>query len=522
MLGSLLALVVVIVITLGIGIAAIIYGPSIIDKLDKLTNNNNQTNQTITNTNIITPNQTILIPNQTNGNFSDFKMNVTKIVSFQNGTYLVTVQDPISKSRDKNYQDNIIKIIKKQSGQFSNICTIVITTKDNAEPRLIYEKHNSIACKPPVIPPVVNETTPPVINNTVDNDTIPNPIPNKSPVIEVTTPISVETNKTVNIQAKVSDPDGIVTQIIWNEESETDSNFTSNGGNLTFTPIVAGAYIFSVEAIDNNGSSTLKSVTVNAVLSAPIPIPVPTPQPTSNQTLKVIMTGDIENSPAGIAVFNQIKVQNPDNVIILGDLGYQSNLAWFKSTYGTLGNKINCVIGNHESSNEDGSASLQAEATAYCADSYYIKKNHVLFLGFNTNGNLNTQLGSAQQLVMNPDFMNGIKSVHIMSHKDCAAPPNSHHTVESKVLTFCNSLKAKIPTNVKVYFDQAHNHVMSASVDGTYKQIGAGGKSHYTCGVSAAFPFCDNVHFGFLEYIIKPDGTTTSSFMDYNGKVIQK
>jgi hypothetical protein len=115
--------------------------------------------------------------------------------------------------------------------------------------------------------------------------------------------------------------------------------------------------------------------------------------------------------------------------------------------------------------------------------------------------------------------MSGVKTVHIMTHKPCAVPPNSHHPVEIK--SFCDAIKSKIPNGLQVFFDSGHNHVMSQSSDGTYKQSGAGGKSHYSCGTNTEFPFCNDSSYGYLQYIIKPDGTTTSSFLDYNG-VIKK
>ena len=417
-----LTLVVTIAVTLGVGAAAIIYGPAIIKSI----------NETPVNTN-----ETFL------GNTSSFQGNITNITSFDNGTYVVVVQAPVSAEKDKQYQDNIIAALKKKAGQFSNICTITITTKDNANPQLVYSKPNSIACQHlpptpvPTPPPIVNETppipvpppiVPPIINNTKDNNTIPNP-------------------------------------------------------------------------------------------PTPVPVPPTPPIPEGNKTLKVILTGDIGTNTDSMNVFNAIKAKNPDNVVILGDLGYGSDLSWFKKTYGSLGNKVSCVLGNHESENEDGTAKLQTEAAAYCTNSYYFKKNHVLFLGFNTNGDLSKQGNEAVKLLTNPSFMTGIKSVHIMSHKPCAVAPNAHHPLEIK--GFCDFIKSNIPTGVKQYYDQAHNHVMSSSADGTYKTIGAGGKSHYTCGVSAAFPFCDNGHFGYLQYDIKPDGTTTSAFYDYKGSIVK-
>ncbi len=393
---------------------------------------------------------------------------------------------------------------------------------------------------------------PPVVNNTPPvNDTIPPvPVANKPPTVNVTTPVNCPVNTDCVLTAQIDDPDGNITQAIWNIESEQQVDFTSSIDyattpdtyTATFKPAVNETYVFSIEAQDNNGSSVLKSITVNpkvaplpshcepdehlvdniCIPNTPEPTPTPTPTPTpvpepTATNMKVILVGDIEDSTAGNAVFNQIKVQNPTNVLVLGDLGYESNLAWFKSTYGTFGNKVNCVLGNHDAANEDGSSSIEKEALQYCANSYYIKKNHVLFLAFNTNGDLTKQATDAGKLLTNTDFMNGVKSVHIVSHKPCAVPPNAHHPVEIK--TFCDAVKAKIPSTIKVYYDQAHNHIYSRSVDGTYKQIGTGGKSHYTCGISADFPICLNQYYGFGEYIIKPDGTTTFEFKDYNGVV---
>jgi len=250
----------------------------------------------------------------------------------------------------------------------------------------------------------------------------------------------------------------------------------------------------------------------------PQPIPVP-PPPVQNKTLKFIAVGDVENSKEGLAVFNQIKTRNADIVAVLGDLGYQSDLKWFKSTYGTLGNKVICVQGNHEAANEDGSTSLQTETLKYCGESFYVKKlGTVVFFGINTNGDLVKQLAGVKTLVTNTDFMNGIKSVHVLSHKPCAVPPNAHHPVEAKVKAFCDGVKASVPSTIKVYYDQAHNHVLSSSADGTYKTSGAGGKSHYTCPTTVTSAWwCNSVKYGFLEYVITPDGTTTSQFIDANG-----
>jgi len=336
----------------------------------------------------------------------------------------------------------------------------IIPTRDDTQDPLINgtiinynNKTFSILIRPSDSNLTVPVTPPPVINNTVDNDTVPNPIP------------------------------------------------------IPIPPII------------NDTQPPVINETQPPVVNETPPIPEP-----SGTDKKVIIVGDVDDSTGGKAVFNTIKSKNADAVVVAGDLGYDSTLSWFKSTYGTL--KMVCVPGNHEDDAEDGSAALEKETLAYCSNPFYFKLNGVLFLGINTNGNIDVELGQAQQLVMNPKFMAGVKEVHLLTHKPCATPPNSHHPANEDeaakdVVTLCNSLKAKIPTGVKFVSDSAHNHVLSTSADGMYKTSGAGGRNHYECGTSTAFPWCDNTHYGYLEYIIKPDGTSSYHFYDSTGKVLR-
>ena len=396
---------------------------------------------------------------------------------------------------------------------------------------------------------------------------------NKPPVVSIQPISNVTVNQTVLINATISDPDGTITTTIWDQKTGPKSNFTQVGEDIYFTPLFNGSYLFTVEAQDNDNAITQTGYLIN-VQSAPVPEPIPVPpkptctseqvynattnkcdpkpvpvppKPTCNADqvynattnkcdpkpivtpppapvegdMKIAVVGDVDSTTAGTATYNQIKAQNPTNVFVLGDLGYDDNLSWFKKTYGLFGNKVNCVLGNHESSKEDGSTSIEAEALQYCKNNFYIKQNHVLFLFFNTNGDLAKQTAASNVLTSNTQFMTGITSLHIVSHKPCAVPPNAHHPVEPTIKTFCDAVKSKIPATVKVYYDQAHNHVMSQSKDGLYKQIGSGGRSHYTCGTNTDFPWCNNVNYGFLQYTIKPDGTTTWQWIDYNGRVLK-
>lgn len=228
----------------------------------------------------------------------------------------------------------------------------------------------------------------------------------------------------------------------------------------------------------------------------PPPVPPPVPTPTGNVS-KVCIVGDLDGS----TVPNMMKDCNYK--IGLGDLGYKDTLSYFKGL-----NFDKCLIGNHEAANEDGSTSLEKETLAYCGDSWYIKTGQAtIIFGFNTNGNLDNQLNAAKQVPIS-----GIKTVIVLSHKPCYTSPNSHHPVEVK--SFCESLAKAIPAGIKVIYIGAHNHQMASTVDGTKFISGAGGRSHYDCGTSAEWTFCNNKDWGFLELTISnTDGATAAKFI---------
>jgi hypothetical protein len=97
--------------------------------------------------------------------------------------------------------------------------------------------------------------------------TASSPLPeNKPPVIVVTSPIRGEINQTVTISASISDADGNITSIIWNQEDEfppVNMNISLDKQSMSFIPKQNVTYVFSIEAVDNNGSTTLKSALVN-------------------------------------------------------------------------------------------------------------------------------------------------------------------------------------------------------------------------------------------------------------------
>lgn len=89
---------------------------------------------------------------------------------------------------------------------------------------------------------------------------------NEPPMINVVSPIEGEINQTVIINASISDPDGNITSIIWNQEDDAGTvkmNISQDRQSMAFIPTQNVTNIFSIEGIDNNGSATLESVQVN-------------------------------------------------------------------------------------------------------------------------------------------------------------------------------------------------------------------------------------------------------------------
>ena len=89
---------------------------------------------------------------------------------------------------------------------------------------------------------------------------------NKPPVILVSSPIKGEINQPVTINASISDPVGNITSIIWNQEDEfppVNMNISLDKQSMSFIPKQNVTYVFSIEAVNNNGSTTLKSAQVN-------------------------------------------------------------------------------------------------------------------------------------------------------------------------------------------------------------------------------------------------------------------
>ena len=85
-----------------------------------------------------------------------------------------------------------------------------------------------------------------------------------------------------------------------------------------------------------------------------------------------------------------------------------------------------------------------------------------------------------------------------------------------------DKINAAVPNGVVERYIAGHNHFMAKGVIGMDQHFisGAGGRSHYNCDTNSQWKFCNDTSYGFLEIVIKPDGTVIDKFYDYNGKVL--
>jgi hypothetical protein len=397
-----------------------------------------------------------------------------------------------SKSKEKKLDSKAEKVIERNidkyvKGHHNQYCLITGTTKKTNESHTLFDN----ACVPVIPPP-------------------PPPPTNLPPIAKITaSQLIANVSDVIQLSAnESSDPDGSIASYVWigsnfSNYNETTTQFSfPNQSKVTVQLIV----------LDNNGSKATATVDIVKWTSTP-----PEPEPTNVTSTKIDFTGDV----SGSAVLDQIVKQEPDLVVVAGDLGYKSTLAWFKDAYeGALGEELRCVIGNHEAE-EDGSAALEKEALAYCGDHWYVKtaNSTTLLIGFNSNGDAKGEISFIKSVTGDPEIMNGVKNVFLFSHKNGNVPPNSHHGAE--VADIYNAVSDI--QGVTVYQVNAHNHVLASAPSENWFISGAGGKSHYACGVGGVWTFCNNKVYGFLEFEINnSNGTVVDNFYDTAGNLIKQ
>lgn len=427
-----------------------------------------------------------------------------------------------------NYKKEITKDLGKffDEKKWKDACEVIATKENNGDP-------------------TETET---VFKNEGDEQCGPQEPKNEPPIIGDIPDRTAEINDTVNIEVLITDVDGNITSVDWTQKSGPKVDFNSTNSSLSFIPLENATYKFTVIAADNDGATAEEEAKV-IVGTEPVkdsdndgvpdesdncpndPNPdqadadgdgkgdvCDTVDPPKNKTT-IAFTGDV----VGTEVRNAIQDYNPDKVIVAGDLGYKDTLSWFKSNYANVfGDKLECVIGNHEAANEDGSSSLETETRNLCGEQWIVKIGGTAVVGFNSNGNIANQLNVAKGY-----DLSDVNNVFILSHKPCEVFPNAHHDAESKVKAFCDGLLSSL-TGKDVFLVSAHNHNLAETDFGAifgYDQAfvsGAGGRSHYVCDTDATWNFCNNQNYGFLG--VEIDNNTNevdAKFYDTNGNVIR-
>jgi predicted phosphodiesterase len=222
---------------------------------------------------------------------------------------------------------------------------------------------------------------------------------------------------------------------------------------------------------------------------------------------------------------DQVKKDKPDYFVALGNLCSGSDLSDFKDTYNDFknDNKLKCIIGDRESE-KSGNQELFSETKKYCGDHWHLKtaNKKVLMIGFNTDGDIDSQTDWGQSLVSDSKLMKGIKSILLFGHKAAHTPPESELQDENIVQMY-SEIKSKATEDVKFYEIAAHNHLMAESENGRWFISGAGDGDESGSGkTSSKWIFVNTEEEGYLKIKINDNNGKISSSHFYNldGKLI--
>jgi len=228
---------------------------------------------------------------------------------------------------------------------------------------------------------------------------------------------------------------------------------------------------------------------IMAFLTILITICINSLQVYADLTYRIAATGDISCSSNGLSTVNQIKNQNPDLVLWLGDLSYvDSNIDCFISQTSQLASKDEAVIGNHDDP-EDGTAAARTQVINYFglpSNGYYSKTfdvigtqrtDDILLVGMDTQSSISSS--SSQFAFVKNSLQNSNSPLKIVIvHKpflscSCSHSPNGQF----------NTYQAIFKQFGVDMVLQAHNHNIQYfnPIDSVkYIVTGAGGRSHYS------------------------------------------
>jgi len=241
-----------------------------------------------------------------------------------------------------------------------------------------------------------------------------------------------------------------------------------------------------------------------------------------SDTTKIDAVGDLDCSNG---LHDQIKKNNPDYFIALGDLCYNSDLTEFHDTWNDFngGKGFACVIGNHDAE-EDGNLILFKQAQEFCKDHWSLKVagGTTLLLGLDTNGDVQNGIVWGQKVLSDQNIMKGVKTVIFFSHKMAHSPP-SHHHIQSSTIELYQKIQSSIPHGIEVYEVAAHNHIMAESKNAHWFVSGAGGESHHEdSSTNSEWSFVNDKDYGYLQIQIDNNNgnVVSSQFFGLDGELI--
>jgi hypothetical protein len=207
---------------------------------------------------------------------------------------------------------------------------------------------------------------------------------------------------------------------------------------------------------------------------------------------EVAFVGDIGTGTNGIKTIDSLLLENPDLVVILGDMGYSSSTTSFANQVNKLRNAgidVMCTIGNHDSDEEE-SDTTELNYWNLCSGGtigqgfWKIIDGQLTIIGLNTqcDGNSGHSRASCNQATLS-NYLSNLpagNSVVIASHKPMCETPSSKHPAYSCTTALKNEFNRLHEFSVA-----AHNHCMAWKIGKNKALAGAGGRSTYDCSGSA-------------------------------------
>lgn len=181
---------------------------------------------------------------------------------------------------------------------------------------------------------------------------------NKNPIIEVDDLIQQKTGETFTINTKISDPDGQIKEIIWQqiEGEPLQMSISEDKKSVTITSTVKGDYVITVQAIDDKDKDTIVAIKIKIRDEI---IPNPNPEPSKyNYVSQVVGSGDFSSDTKGIQTIKalgKIKAETGVKIFGNGDFEYGTDIDGFIQEWNNAGLDTDLTtFGNHDDVREDG------------------------------------------------------------------------------------------------------------------------------------------------------------------------